>query len=61
MGGAAKVNVFTRITLALFGQLPWHTRRPLPVEIMLLPKWFFFHLDKVSYWSRTVIVPLLLL
>jgi squalene-hopene/tetraprenyl-beta-curcumene cyclase len=33
----------------------------MPVEIMLLPKWFFFHLDKVSYWSRTVIVPLLVL
>jgi len=25
---------------------------------MLLPKWFPFHIDKVSYWSRTVMVPL---
>ncbi|HTV38855.1 MAG TPA: squalene--hopene cyclase, partial [Xanthobacteraceae bacterium] len=25
------------------------------------PKWFPFHLDKISYWSRTVIVPLLVL
>src|SRR5438034_132705 len=33
----------------------------IPVEIMLLPKWFPFHLDKISYWSRTVIVPLLVL
>jgi squalene-hopene/tetraprenyl-beta-curcumene cyclase len=33
----------------------------IPVEIMLLPKWFFFHLDKVSYWSRTVMVPLFVL
>jgi squalene-hopene/tetraprenyl-beta-curcumene cyclase len=33
----------------------------MPVEIMLLPKWFPFHLDKVSYWSRTVLVPLLVL
>jgi squalene-hopene/tetraprenyl-beta-curcumene cyclase len=33
----------------------------MPVEIMLLPGWFPFHLDKVSYWSRTVIVPLLIL
>ena len=61
MGGAAKVNVFTRITLALFGQIPWRTAPAMPVEIVLLPKWFFFHLDKVSYWSRAVIVPLLLL
>ena len=60
-GGAAKVNVFTRITLALFGQIPWKTTPAMPVEIMLLPKWFFFHLHKVSYWSRTVIVPLLIL
>ena len=28
---------------------------------MLLPRWFPFHLRKVSYWSRTVIVPLLVL
>jgi squalene-hopene/tetraprenyl-beta-curcumene cyclase len=33
----------------------------MPVEIMLLPKWFPFHLDKVSYWARTVLVPLLVL
>ncbi|HKK01530.1 MAG TPA: squalene--hopene cyclase [Desulfuromonadales bacterium] len=61
MGGAARVNVFTRIALALFGQIPWHTAPAMPVEIMLLPKRFFFHLDKVSYWSRTVVVPLLIL
>lgn len=61
LGGAARCNVFTRITLAMFGQVPWHTPPAMPVEIMLLPRWFFFHLDKVSYWSRTVIVPLLIL
>jgi squalene-hopene/tetraprenyl-beta-curcumene cyclase len=26
-----------------------------------MPKWFPFHLDKVSYWSRTVMVPLFIL
>ncbi|MGE5248010.1 MAG: squalene--hopene cyclase [Verrucomicrobiota bacterium] len=61
LGGAARTNVFTRITLALFGQIPWHTAPAMPVEIMLLPRWFFFHLRKVSYWSRAVIVPLLIL
>lgn len=61
LGGAEKSNVFTRITLALFGQVPWHTPPAMPIEIMLLPKWFFFHLNKVAYWSRTVIVPLLIL
>jgi len=61
LGGAAKCNVFTRIALATFGQVPWHTPPAMPIEIMLLPRWFFFHLSKVAYWSRTVIVPLLIL
>jgi len=60
-GGAAKANVFTRFALALFGQVPWRACPVMPVEIMLLPRWFPFHLSKVSYWSRTVIVPLLIL
>ena len=60
-GGAATANVFTRIALALFGQVPWRACPVMPVEIMLLPRWFPFHLSKVSYWSRTVIVPLLIL
>ncbi len=60
-GGAETVNVFTRITLALFGQLSWKTVPAMPVEMMFLPKWWFFHLSKVSYWSRCVIVPLLVI
>lgn len=60
-GGAARANVFTRILLAMFEQIPWRGVPFMPVEIMLLPRWFPFHLDKVSYWSRTVIVPLLIL
>jgi squalene-hopene/tetraprenyl-beta-curcumene cyclase len=60
-GGAERTNVFTRAQLALFGEVPWRAVPVMPVEIMLLPKWFPFHLDKVSYWSRTVIVPLLVL
>ena len=58
-GGAARCNVFTRVQLALFGQVPWRAAPCMPVEIMQLPKWFFFHLSKISYWSRTVLVPLL--
>ena len=60
-GGARRSNVFTRIALALFGFVPWHAVPVMPVEIMLLPKWFPFHIDKISYWSRTVVVPLLVL
>src|SRR5262249_36842331 len=54
-------NVFTRFTLAMFGILTWKTVPVLPVEIMLLPLWFPFHLNKISYWARTTIVPLLVL
>jgi squalene-hopene/tetraprenyl-beta-curcumene cyclase len=60
-GGAARANVFTKLMLALFGFIPWRAVPAMPVEIMLFPKWFPFHLDKISYWSRTVIVPLLVL
>ncbi len=60
-GGAANSNVFTRITMALFGQVPWRATPFIPAEVIILPKWFPFHIDKVSYWSRTVMVPLFVL
>ncbi|MBN2141207.1 MAG: squalene--hopene cyclase [Desulfovibrionaceae bacterium] len=61
LGGAAKSNVFTRFTLCLFGQMPWRLCPAMPIETVLLPRWFFFHFSKVSYWSRVVVVPLLLI
>ena len=60
-GGAENANVFTRITLAMFGQMPWHTVPAMPPEMVWLPSWFLFNLNKVSYWSRCVIYPLLIL
>src|SRR5579862_1383958 len=60
-GGASKSNVFTRFMLALFGVTTWRSVPVLPVEITLLPLWFPFHLNKVSYWARTTLVPLLVL
>lgn len=60
-GGAGRANVFTKLMLALYGFIPWRAVPVMPAEIMLFPKWFPFHLDKISYWSRTVIVPLLVL
>jgi squalene-hopene/tetraprenyl-beta-curcumene cyclase len=60
-GGAGASNVFTRCLLALYGIVPWHAIPAMPVEIMLLPRWFPFHLQKISYWGRTVLVPLLVL
>jgi len=58
-GGAAETNVFTRCLLATYGFVPWRAVPVMPVEIMLLPEWFPFHISKISYWARTVLVPLL--
>src|SRR5438034_10853820 len=60
-GGASRVNVFTRFLLAFYGVLPWRAVPVLPVEIVLLPMWSPFHLNKISYWARTTIVPLMVL
>lgn len=60
-GGAAKSNVFTRILLAMFEQVPWRAAPYMPVEIVLLPRWAPIHIDKMSYWARTTVVPLLVL
>jgi squalene-hopene/tetraprenyl-beta-curcumene cyclase len=60
-GGARRANVFTRILLAQFGELAWRHVPTIPVELVLLPRWFPIHLSRMSYWARTVMVPLLVL
>jgi len=61
VGGAAAVNVFTRIQLALFGAGSWDAVPTMPPELILAPRWLPVHLSKTSYWARTVVVPLLVL
>ncbi|MBE7217403.1 MAG: squalene--hopene cyclase, partial [Caulobacteraceae bacterium] len=60
-GGAQTVNVFTTLQLALFGAGSWNAAPAMPVELVLLPRWFPIHISKMSYWARTVLVPLLVL
>ena len=60
-GGAIHSNVFTRFTLAMYGVMTWRAVPLLPVEVMLLPMWSPFHINKISYWARTTIVPLMVL
>lgn len=60
-GGAATANVFTRIMMALFRQVPWRAIPVMPVQMMLQPVWSPFHVSKMSYWARTVLIPLLVL
>jgi squalene-hopene/tetraprenyl-beta-curcumene cyclase len=59
-GGVVQANVFTKITLALFDQYDWQGIPSMPPEIMLLPKRFYFSIYAISYWSRAVLIPLLI-
>jgi squalene-hopene/tetraprenyl-beta-curcumene cyclase len=58
MGGAERCNTYTKFYLAALGQMHYDSVPTIPPELVLLPKWFYFHLDKVSAWSRTMIMPL---
>ena len=60
-GGVVSANVFTKIALALFGQYDWRGIPSMPPEIMLLPKRFYFSIYAISYWSRAVLIPLLII
>jgi squalene-hopene/tetraprenyl-beta-curcumene cyclase len=60
-GGGAACNVYTRFSLAEFEQIPWRAIPYTPVEIILLPKWSPFHIYRVSYWVRILMVPLSIL
>lgn len=51
-GGAAGSNVMTRIWMALFGFIPWQVLPLIPVEVILLPRWFPFHLSKIACLPR---------
>ena len=58
LGGAERCNTYSKFYLAALGQMHYDSVPVVPPEMVLLPKWFYFHLDKVSAWSRTMIMPL---
>ena len=57
-GGVRKARVFTKIFLAMLGQSSWDDVPAMPVEIILLPKSFYFNIYEMSSWSRGTVVPL---
>ena len=57
-GGVRKARVFTKIFLAMLGQSSWNDVPAMPVEIILLPKSFYFNIYEMSSWSRGTVVPL---
>ena len=59
-GGIKRTRVFTKIFLALFGQISWSVLPAMPVEFFVIPNWFPLNIYEMSSWSRSVIVPMLL-
>lgn len=57
-GGAENCTSFTNFFLACLGQISWNAVPEIPPEIIFLPRWFYFHLTKISAWTRTMIMPL---
>jgi squalene-hopene/tetraprenyl-beta-curcumene cyclase len=60
-GGALKARVFTRIYLALFGQVSWDGIPLLPVEFILFPPWSGLSIYEFSSWTRATVVPLMII
>ncbi len=58
LGGAERCNTYSKFYLAALGQMHYDSVPAVPPEMVYLPRWFYFHLDKVSAWSRTMIMPL---
>ncbi len=58
LGGAEKVNTFSRFYFACLGQISFDSCPSIPPEVVFLPKWFYFNLYNVSAWTRTMILPL---
>jgi len=60
-GGIEATRVFTKIHLCLFGEYSWDNVPAISPELMLLPKQAPIHIYEFSSWSRSVIVPLLII
>ena len=57
-GGIKDTRVFTKIFLAMFGQISWDVCPAVPVEIILFKNWFPLNIYEMSSWSRGTVVPL---
>jgi len=60
LGGAERCNSFSNFYLACLGQIPFDALPAIPPEIIFFPRWFYFSMNKVSAWTRTMIMPLAL-
>ncbi|MEM6703005.1 MAG: squalene--hopene cyclase [Acidobacteriota bacterium] len=57
-GGVEATNSYTKLYLAIFGQVEWREAPAVPPELILLPRWFYLNIYAMSSWSRAIVVPL---
>ena len=60
-GGLMKINMITRIWLALFGQFDWKGIPTMPPEVIFCPFWFYFNIYECSSWARATMMALTIL
>ncbi len=58
LGGVHKVNTYTKLYMAVFGQYDWRGVPTIPPELMVFPNWFYFNIYQMSAWTRSIVVPL---
>lgn len=60
-GGIAKVRMFTRVYLAIFGLFPWKSVPEMPAELILFPTAVPINIYRLASWARSTAVPLLII
>lgn len=60
-GGLKQAKLYTKLMLAMTGQIPWPTFFPLPVEFMLLPLSFPINFYDISVFGRANLAPLMII
>lgn len=58
LGGIPKMHTWGKLYLAMVGCFPWEACPLIPVELLLMPKWFPVNIYRMSSWTRNMLVPL---
>ncbi|WOO39981.1 squalene--hopene cyclase [Rubellicoccus peritrichatus] len=58
LGGIPAMHTWGKLYLAMVGCFPWKFCPLIPVELLMLPKWFPVHIYRMSSWTRNMLVPL---
>src|SRR5713101_2124505 len=61
LGGLEHTNSYVRFYLALVGAVGWELVPAIPVELMLLPNWFYINIYEMSSWTRGIVIPMAIL